>query len=281
MSAHILVIEDDDATRTTIVAVLERSGYEVTHAADGETALALLTQHPVGGAPYDVVITDIRMGAVDGIEVVHAARSMERPPTVIVLTGHGTMDTAIAALRAGAHDYLTKPCKPTDLLDYVDAAMQRHTTEQRQVEALHTINQIVGKFHEQAENLAPGDAPAAPHSAADTPPSSTQTTHVVELGGLRIDGDRHIVSVQGQEVHTTPMEYALLHCLAQGKGRMLSYEEIIRRTHGYTSIEKRDAHALLKPHIRNLRNKLPPGFLITVRGMGYRLVDPADNDPLP
>lgn len=277
MSASILVVEDDVTTRTTIMAVLERSGYRVTAAPDGETALELLDNVLRGGPGYDVIVTDIRMGAVDGIEVVYAARNQPQPPAIIILTGQGTMDTAIAALRAGAQDYLTKPCKPADLLEYVAAAVQRHLTERRQVEALQTITDLIEHFHDgaalpaSAADAPPeGAAPAPPSAAAPVPPSAIST---LQVGPLCIDNARHIITIDSDEIHTTPMEYALLHCLAQAHGHVVTYEEVVRRTHGY-AIDKRDAHALLKPHVRNIRNKLPPGLLITVRGVGYRLVDP-------
>jgi DNA-binding response OmpR family regulator len=275
MSAHILVVEDDTVTRLSIVAVLEGSGYRVQSAADGETAIALVEQAGHASQPYDVVITDIRMGAVDGMEVLRAARVQEPPSEVILLTGFGSMESSITALRAGAYDYLIKPCEPTDILSYVAAAVAHHRDEQRKNEMIQTITRFVDQFqrHTPEEDLPdhPDEHMALPLESADA------SERYIVVGGLQIDTFQHTAALGEHTLHLTPIEYALLRCLSQEPGRVQGYCEIARRTHGYVA-DKTEAQALLKPHIHNLRRKIDADYFVNVRGVGYMLVAPEQRD---
>lgn len=267
MKIRILMVEDDHRTRMALVAMLEKAGYQVTPAADGEAALEILSQHR-----FDIVITDIRMGDIDGIEVLNAARTAKQPPAVILLTGYGSLETAIAALRAGAHDYLLKPCAPTALLSCVANALQRRDTEKRQNDALHTIAQIVAQVQETG---------ATSFSSAINALSVTREQSVakdvgdryINVGNLCIDQLRHTILFNNKPLHVTPTEYTLLYCLAEARERVLGYREIVRYTHG-RDMQDDEAHLLLKSHIRNIRRKINPQYLISVRGVGYILTAP-------
>jgi DNA-binding NtrC family response regulator len=105
MSANILLVEDDPAARLALSRMLESVGYQVATAPDGSTAITMLSE-----TSFDVVVSDMRLPDIDGVEVLQVATSLPFPPSVVLLTGYGTLDTAIAALRAGASDYLLKPC---------------------------------------------------------------------------------------------------------------------------------------------------------------------------
>jgi len=107
---HILIAEDETNLRRVLRAQLQRDGYEVRAVGDGEAALEVLRQHPI-----DVVITDLRMPKVDGMQVVrHVKQEYDHIP-VIVITAHGTVDTAVEALKLGAFDYVTKPFDRVEL----------------------------------------------------------------------------------------------------------------------------------------------------------------------
>lgn len=279
MNAHILVVEDDATTRMSIVAVLRGAGYSVTEAADGEEAIAMLQQARETGDAYNVVLTDIRMHTVDGIEVMHAARTGPRPPEVIILTGFGTMDTSIAALRAGAYDYLTKPCKPNDLLNYVAGAYDHWQNELRRDDAIRAITQALGQL--QPNTPPPGEdaptTPLPPLPAAASGATSPEEERYVRVGALAIDTFQHTITFGGTALHLTPTEYELVHCLARAQGRVLEYLEIAQQTHGNVS-DRNEAHGLLKTHIQNLRRKIDPDYIVSVRGVGYMLVAPAQRN---
>ncbi len=106
----ILLVDDDPIILRTMAPALEREGYAVRTAATGERALEIL-----GGPPYGLVISDLVMDHVDGIAVLRRAKQADPTCMVMLLTGHGDLDSAIAALRLGADDYLLKPCEASEL----------------------------------------------------------------------------------------------------------------------------------------------------------------------
>jgi two-component system, OmpR family, response regulator len=268
MSANILIVDDDPKVRTLLSSVLGRAGYIVTAAPDGETAIQLLNEQT-----FQLVLTDIRMRTVDGIQVLDAARNRPNRPVVILLTGYGSLETSLAALRAGAFDYLLKPCPSATLIDRVESGLRRYYEEHRQTEMLQTISEAVAQL--QSLGTLPAMAREAGREPAPALPESGE--RYIQVGALNIDRYRHTVSFEGQPLHFTPIEFALLHCLAELQGRVVSYVDIVRRTHAQV-LPEREAHSLLKVHIHNLRRKLAPGYIVSVRSTGYMLIDPNTND---
>ncbi|NJN67901.1 MAG: response regulator transcription factor [Chloroflexaceae bacterium] len=288
MKPHILLVEDDLNTRIALSYWLQQAGYRVTQASDGEVAFDLLENDV-----YDVVLTDIVLGDIDGIEVLQAARMQSYSPEVLILTGHGTLDTAIAAIRAGAYDYLVKPCDEDELLRQLNGAVQRRRVEaqRRMVERqLMDSAALLMSIHPQgewdggcpvpslgpSEEVAPPNAPSSDASAHASPhlPALPRTIHI---GELSIGDSRHAVSFRGEPVRLTPIEYALLCCLAKNPGTAHPYRHIVRHTHRFETDEA-DAQMLVKQHIFNLRKKIDPAYLVNDRGRGYMLVDPARHE---
>jgi DNA-binding response OmpR family regulator len=127
MKTPILLVEDDAKLRRTLAAWISHAGYEVAQAPDGESAIRMLMIES-----FAVVVSDIVMGGIDGLSVLQAAGRLRQPPAVILLTGQGTLETAMAALRAGAFDYLLKPCNGDELLARI-AAAAAHVDAERQL----------------------------------------------------------------------------------------------------------------------------------------------------
>lgn len=101
MNIKVLLVEDDKMARKRLKRVIEKEGYEVIAAQDGLEGLELFkSERP------DVVITDVKMPKIDGIEVMHRIKEMSKTTEVILITGHGDIDMAIVALRDGALDYI-------------------------------------------------------------------------------------------------------------------------------------------------------------------------------
>ena len=122
-SIRVALVDDDDDFRRVMSGELARRGYVVSSVASGAAAIAQ-------AADADVVVLDLRLPDMDGIEVLKKLRSTDVPAGVLVLTGHGTIDTAIQAVRLGAYDYLEKPCP----LDRMDMAIQKAYEHVRLVE---------------------------------------------------------------------------------------------------------------------------------------------------
>jgi two-component system, OmpR family, response regulator len=244
MNAKILLVEDDATTRKLLASGLASAGYHVTDAPDGEAALELLAAER-----FDVVVSDIRMRRVDGVQVLKAAREQPEPPAVILLTGYSTVESAVAALRLGAYDYLQKPCALAELTERVAGALRQRAEARRMLVLRQLAHEIAVLGPETALVRARAEA---------------------QFGRLTIDRARHQASFDGRVLRLTPIEYALLCCLADAAGRVVSYDAIVRSTHGL-SVDDDEAQALLRSHVHNLRHKLDPAYIVGVRGAGYML----------
>jgi nitrogen regulation protein NR(I) len=128
--AHVLIVDDEVNIRRVLAAMLKREGYEVTTAADGEQAIAVLHKTPV-----HVVVTDLVMPRVGGMELLRRVAADFPDVPVIMITAHGSVDSAVAALKAGAFDYITKPFEQEDLKKVIAKAARAHDLERQNVHA--------------------------------------------------------------------------------------------------------------------------------------------------
>jgi DNA-binding NtrC family response regulator len=120
MSANILVIDDEDLMREYVEESLTRAGHAVQAAASGKAGLAALARES-----FDLVVTDLKMAPMDGLEVVRRVRRDPNGPRCIVMTAYGTIETAVQAMKDGAEDYILKPFTPDELELAVSRALER------------------------------------------------------------------------------------------------------------------------------------------------------------
>ena len=118
----ILLAEDDASNAALLSLALKQMGFEATHAKNGREAIDQLSGHV-----YDLVITDLKLGDIDGLKVLAAAKKTLPEAEVVVITGHGSIDTAVAAIKAGAFDYLIKPIDPDELSIVLHKALERRS----------------------------------------------------------------------------------------------------------------------------------------------------------
>src|SRR6267378_3282425 len=116
---QILVVDDESNLRRVLTAQLSRDGYEVHTAPDGEAGLQILREHHI-----DLVITDLRMPKMDGLELLRQALRTDPELPVVILTAHGTVDNAVEALKTGAFDYITKPFDQVEVRTIVAKALR-------------------------------------------------------------------------------------------------------------------------------------------------------------
>src|SRR3989475_839104 len=117
---RILIVDDQRNMRTTTALVLRQQGYQVSEAESGEVALSRLLAEP-----FDVVLTDLKMAPLDGLAVLRGALEVSPSTQVIVMTGYGTVESAVEAMQLGAYDYLSKPFKESELLLRVQRALEQ------------------------------------------------------------------------------------------------------------------------------------------------------------
>ncbi len=136
-AGRVLIVDDQKNMRRTTAIVLRQAGYETAEAEDGQAALGKLASEP-----FDVVLTDLRMDPIDGLEVLRQAVEIAPSTQVIVMTAYGTIESAVEAIRRGAYDYLAKPFKEHELLMRVEKALEKRRL-------LAQMSLLTGEFRER------------------------------------------------------------------------------------------------------------------------------------
>jgi DNA-binding response OmpR family regulator len=268
----VLVVDDDEDARAFLQTTLTREGYDMVSAASTEDALRKLSV-----LSFEVVITDVRFPGIDGI---HLLREIQRrwPDTItIILTAFPTLDTAVAALRAGAHDYLSKPCPPSEIRRSVQEGLDKRRGLARRLELMQALEkQLVDGLR-----ALRGDADLVRGGTGQLPPAPSaaqrveRTRGLLRAGSFIVDYDQHEALLGDTPLDLTPTEFDILAALAERAPAVLSPQEIARRVFEY-SVSEIEARELVRWHIHHLRRKLEvdpdqPHMLKNVRGVGYKL----------
>ena len=254
---HIMVVDDEAAARVSLAEILRLEGYQVSTAASGEEALSLLNK----SGPFDLMVLDLKMPGMDGIEVTEVVQR-ESPGTVIILlTAFGTLETAIEAIRKGSHDYLLKPCPIPEVLESVRKGLAKRQQEQQR-------QHLVSQLKQTLSELVVVEGAEAHEETAITEPS-----RFVEIRDVVVDRQKHVVMRQGQPLDLTPTEFKILVCLMETPDEVWSPQELVRHAQGYET-DAWGARAIIRVHIRRLRKKIEdepsdPEYILNVRGVGY------------
>lgn len=255
-AAKILVVDDERTVRLMLETALRAQGYRVQTAANGQLALEQIEQEE-----FDLLLLDLQLGDSDGIEVLQTVKDRWPDTEVILLTAHGSVNSAIAALRYGAYDYLLKPAQVNDIRERVERGLEHRRVGQQRSELLQRIS-------DSARALGMIE------SSGQTPPAPTSSDRI-EVGPLVLDLRRHGARLNDQPLMLTRTEFALLTALAQHVDTALSYGTLSEAVYGRAQPED-EARALLRPHIARLRHKLESTSttgvsLVSIRSMGYML----------
>jgi DNA-binding response OmpR family regulator len=274
-TANVLVVDDEGANRYSVCKTLQKVGYYVSEAADGQAALELLAKQQ-----YDVVLTDIKMPGIDGVDLLRKIKEQSPDAIVILMTGYASLSSAVEALRLGAHDYLIKPSTSQDIRQSVARGVERAQNLRRRRSLLDAIRNDVFELAradhtalKAAEAAGAVAAPAARYEDVEPSVSSMQ------LGPLTVYPGRYQISVGDQPIDLTPTEFDLLLYLGAHRGRVVPCNELVREVRGY-AVDEAEAREVIRPHVSNLRRKLKAAgqnadLIVNVRGIGYRLSDRA------
>jgi two-component system, NtrC family, response regulator PilR len=163
--ARVLLIDDEPSILNVLATLLRKQNYDVTPTSDGRKALELIRSEK-----FDLLLTDIRMEPVNGLQLLEEMRAAQPQAGVILLTGYGSVKTAVQAMKGGAFDYVTKPFKVDELLMTVERALDYHNVLvenvdlKKKLEARYRLDNIVAesdsmrKVCEMVERVAPTDA---------------------------------------------------------------------------------------------------------------------------
>jgi DNA-binding response OmpR family regulator len=254
----ILVVDDEPVIREFLARVLENAGYSVHRAANGREAL----RHLEAG-PFDLLLTDIKMEHLDGIGLLTEARTRWPTLSVILLTGYATVQSAVAALRHGASNYLLKPVKNEEVLAAVAAAVEARAREQHRDRAEAALAQVQTLLHQI------GDV----DSGALLAPTESNR---LSCGPLTLDMAAYSATLDGRQLDLTPTEFRLLVTLSRAPGVAFEYIKLVQAACGYVCT-RQEAREIIGTHVLNLRHKLgirpwQPLYIESVRSVGYRLI---------
>lgn len=256
-TARIMIVDDEVTARTSLAEVLRLEGYEVTTAASGEEALRRLADE----SPCDLMVLDLKMPGMNGLQVTDAVQKRWPDMVIILLTAYGTLDTAIQAIRRGAHDYLLKPAQVPEILESVRRGLAKRRREQHR-------RQLVSRLERTLSELATVEGRATVGDVSPLPPA-----RFLQCRDLLLDRQKHVATLRGEHLDLTPTEFRLLACLMENPDQICSPQELVRRAQGYDA-DAWGARAIVRVHIRRLRKKLEPDpshpqYIINVRGVGY------------
>ncbi len=226
----ILIIEDEKSISDFITRTLKSNGYRTISEQSGKAGLAAITS-----SLPDLVLLDLGLPDMDGIEVIKATREWSSLP-IIVISARTQEKEKVEALDAGADDYITKPFGTSELLARIRTAI-RHN------------NKINAKTELQCR----------PYHAKE----------------LTVDFEKRLITLAGEDIHLTRVEYKIVSLLAQNSGKVFTYDALISRIWGpYAD----DNNRILRVNMANIRRKIEknpaePEYIFTELGVGYRMLE--------
>ena len=236
MKHNILVVDDEQVARQSLSEMLKLEGYLVTSAPNGQMAIEQARITTV-----DVMIVDLKMPGMDGLEVIQVLNQITPDTEVILLTAYGSVESAVQSLRLRIHDYLLKPASPSQIISSVKKALA----------------------HKEAKSLSRNpDFDGVDEVVVVTMPDGT----LVDLALRQI-------KYKSKMEHLTPAEGRLLRILIQNEGKVFSHRELVLLVQGYDT-SQREAPEILRPLVSRLRHKLEKfpilaEKVVSVRGTGY------------
>lgn len=238
MKSNILVVDDEPVARQSLSEILRLEGYAVNSVPNGQAAVEYVRTHPV-----ELMIVDLRMPGMDGLEVIQVINQVSPETEVVLLTAFGTTESAVQALRLRVHDYLLKPAPPSQVVNSVKKGLARR------------------------------DARLKARGGSSTIEVDDNVVEFSLKDGTHIDLSRRQVRKKDLIVHLTPAEGRLLRVLIENPGRVYSHRELVLLVQGYDT-SQREAPEILRPLVSRLRHKLEtfPALsesIVSVRGTGY------------
>jgi two-component system response regulator RegX3 len=229
-TTSVLVVEDEDSFIDALTVGLTREGFRVSVARDGAEALDMFDEV----AP-DLVLLDVMLPKVSGIDVCRELRSRSSVPIIMVTAKGAEIDTVVG-LEVGADDYVTKPYRLRELVARMRAVLRRRSADE------------------------------------GAPVLTLVDDDVVEVGDVSLDHQRHEVTIRGTDVRLPLKEFELLALLLENAGRVLTRDVLIDRVWGADYVGDTKT---LDVHIKRLRSKVEddpaaPTRIVTIRGLGYK-----------
>lgn len=254
-TARILIADDEPNVRFIIERTLAHEGYKLDTAISGADAI-----EKINTQDYDLLLLDIHMPPIDGLQVLQEVKAKDPNIVVILLTGYGTIESAVEALRLGAFDYLFKPASPQTIRERIKeglASRQQSLQKQKLVDQIDELRQALTKLEESQQVLIP---PA-------------NDLRFIRRKKLVIDRHHRAATFQNQLLDLTTTEFDLLLCLVEHAPEPVPPQMLVSTVMGYETSEV-EAKEIIKWHIFQLRRKLEPdpqnpAHIVNIRYKGY------------
>lgn len=239
MKSSILIVDDEPVTRKSLSDILRLEGFMVMAVPNGQAAVEHVRTHHI-----DLMVVDLRMPGMDGLEVVQVVNQIAPDTEIILLTAFASTETAIQALRLRIHDYLQKPAPPAQIIASVKKGLDRRSARMQ--------------------------AKSSGVDAEDV----NEIFDVINLSdGTEIDLSRRQIKQKDKIINLTPAEGRLLRILLANEGKVFAHRELVLLVQGYDT-SQREAPEILRPLVSRLRHKLDTfpalaDHIISIRGTGY------------
>ncbi|MCM1578838.1 MAG: response regulator transcription factor [Ruminococcus sp.] len=231
--SKILIIEDEPQLARFVQLELEHEEYETVISGDGREGLQLAES---GG--FDVILLDIMLPGLNGLEVLRRLRKTENAAPVIMLTARDSVMDKVSGLDMGADDYITKPFAIEELLARIRAALRKRK---------------------------------------DLPAKETEESPIITVGELELDTAKHTISCNGQLMDLTVKEFGLLQALMMNAPQVMSREQLLERVWGYNYFGETNVVDVYIRYLRGkLEEYSEIKYIQTVRGVGYALIEARD-----
>lgn len=249
----VLVVDDEVTMRRSIADILRLEGYRVQMAGNGEEAIQCLKNES-----YDLILLDLKMPGISGVDVLRFASEISPETQIILLTAHGSMESAIEALRHGAQDYLLKPSSPETILASVAKALKARADYLQRQRLLSQLEASVQALKGNKET---------------NPQPLPRRDEKVIGNGVCVDFNRQMLWKDNVRVSLTSAETKLLKVLLENQGVVFTHQELVFKVQGYNTTQK-EAPGVLRPLVSRLRRKLAKftgmqDLIVSVRGKGY------------
>jgi two-component system, OmpR family, response regulator PrrA len=252
-SGAVLVVEDDADVRSAIATGLEVNGFSVVALDSAEAALAEIT-----GRLPDLIVLDVGLAGMSGIDLCAALRSRQIDVPILVLSARDEVGDRVAGLQAGADDYLVKPFDLTELVARLQALLRRAGTAAAS-----------GPSSSSTSSSTSTSSSSESRSASSSSRSASSSSRLV-FGSLSIDLDRRIAETPDTRLELTRREFDLLAVLAQHRGIVLSRIQLLELVWGYDFEADTNVVDVFVGYLRKKMSSAGlPKLISTVRGVGF------------
>ena len=242
-SPKILIVDDEQNILRYLSDALDDEGYDISTKASGTEAVSSLQDDD-----YDLVLVDLKLRDIDGLEVMREVKKHSPDTVVIMLTGHGSLDSAMEAIRTGASDYLLKPIKIQALKDSLKEGLKKREESLNQ-------KRLVEQARQFARSVIEGGEIQPIIVVGEVKSPKTEDEEIVKVNDAVVDIRKHEVRRDGEMLGLTPTEFNLLVTLMNNAGRVLSCKYLVKQVHNY-DLSEFDSRSMIRVHIKHLRLSL-------------------------